>query len=444
MVKSTSHKRSKNLAKTTSANGGDSKAIVGHGPLKFIADLNKATHEYVGELNHYYESIIACMPNNVYWLDKNCTLLGGNDNLAKMFGLKSRSELVGLTYEKMAKLASWTEKQGEAFRQAELAIIATGKPQFNVDEPPVVVDGKTRYYMSTKVPLYDTKGEITGVIGISTDITERVLAEEREKLAIAQAAEERARAEAETELRRAVTVLTGSIAHDLRTPIATVDMKGDFIHQYLPVLTDAYRQARKADLSLQKDIAEKRLKVLEEMGLSIKEISVEMHEFIDVTLKTLSRALKGELTQEDLTFCSMWHCIHNTLTRFPFADGQREWVKWDNKDFNFMGNELLMIRIFSNLLNNSLQQIVKNKCGEIFISTEKGEKVNIIRFKDTAGGAAPGIVDHLFDGYCTTKNKGTGIGLAFCKITMANFGGDIECHSVEGDFIEFILTLPSV
>jgi signal transduction histidine kinase len=361
-----------------------------------------------------------------------------------MFGLKSRSELVGLTYEQMAKLANWTEGQGEAFRQAELAIMTTGKPQFNVDEPPVVIDGQTRYYMSTKVPLYNTKGEITGVVGISTDITERVLTEEREKIAITQAAEEQARAEAETELRRAVTVLTGSIAHDLRTPISVMNIRGDIIQQHLPVLIDAYHKAKEAGFLLQNDIMKKHLEALEHIGEDIKETSKEMHEFIDITLKTLSKALKGELVQEDLTLCSMWHCIHNTLARYPFLEEKHKLVKWDRRDFNFMGNGLLMIRILSNLLNNSLQQIEKNQRGVIFISTEKSNTENIIRFKDTAGGAAPEIVEHLFDGYRTTKNKGTGIGLAFCKITMKSFGGDLECHSVEGDFIEFVLTLPKL
>ncbi|MDP3705952.1 MAG: Hpt domain-containing protein [Legionellaceae bacterium] len=33
------------------------------------------------EVHNYYQKIISCMPNNVYWLDKNCITQGCNDVL---------------------------------------------------------------------------------------------------------------------------------------------------------------------------------------------------------------------------------------------------------------------------------------------------------------------------------------------------------------------------
>ena len=102
------------------------------------------------------------------------------------------------------------------------------------------------------------------------------------------------------------------------------------------------------------------------------------------------------------------------------------------------------MRILFNLLSNALYQINKNGKGKIFISSEEQAEFNIIRFKDTAGGTSPDIVEQIFDGYKTTKEKGTGVGLAFCKLTMKSFGGDITCHSVEGDYIEFALTFPKI
>ena len=55
---------------------------------------------YMHEIDiNYFTNIIYSMPNNVYWLDINCVLRGGNDNLAKQFNLTSGAELKGLTYE---------------------------------------------------------------------------------------------------------------------------------------------------------------------------------------------------------------------------------------------------------------------------------------------------------------------------------------------------------
>ncbi len=64
--------------------------------------------------------------------------------------------------------------------------------------------------------------------------------------------------------------------------------------------------------------------------------------------------------------------------------------------------------------------------------------------KDTAGSVNSTIVDNLFDSYQTTKQQGTGVGLAFCKLTMESFQGTISCHSVEGDHIEFVLSFPKL
>ncbi|MCD8543033.1 MAG: PAS domain-containing protein [Gammaproteobacteria bacterium] len=130
-------------------------------------------HTYLQEVKNYYETIIAAMPGNVYWLNRDAILLGGNENLANVFGLQSYKNLAGLTYEEMARLANWTEGQGESFKADELRVMKSGVPQVNVEEPPVFIDGHKRYYISNKVPLKNISGEIIGVLGISLDITDR-------------------------------------------------------------------------------------------------------------------------------------------------------------------------------------------------------------------------------------------------------------------------------
>jgi two-component system aerobic respiration control sensor histidine kinase ArcB len=195
--------------------------------LNFLATLNKLVTgqtsnkdmmaiEYAKEWHNYYESIIACMPNNVYWLDRDCVLLGGNDNLAKMFGLKSHSDLVGLTYAKMTQYASWTEAQGNIFKQAEIDVMNTGICRLNVEEPSILINGKTKYYISSKIPLHNIKREIIGVVGIFTDITDKKLAEialkvEKEKAEAASIILRKAKEQAELTLDNIVANMPGHV-----------------------------------------------------------------------------------------------------------------------------------------------------------------------------------------------------------------------------------------
>ena len=54
------------------------------------------------------------------------------------------------------------------------------------------------------------------------------------------------------------------------------------------------------------------------------------------------------------------------------------------------------------------------------------------------------IVPMIFDGFFTTRNNGTGAGLAFCKRTMQSFDGDIRVSSEIGKFTRFTLEFPHI
>lgn len=240
----------------------------------------------------------------------------------------------------------------------------------------------------------------------------------------------------EADLRQAVMVLTGSMAHDLRTPIATIHMQGTLLKN---ILTQFFGAGKNENAVSATGWAQ-----LERLPDSIIRATQQMQAFIRTTLKTLGGASQDQLSREELVVCSAWHAIQNVLLDYPLTEAEKALIKWDQNDFQFLGNELFFIRVINNLLKNSLRQIKKNQHGEIFISTEETETAHILRFKDTAGGAPPAVVANLFQGYQTTEEDGTGLGLAFCKMTMESFGGQISCHSIFGDYIEFVLSFPKV
>lgn len=390
-------------------------------------------------------SVMDNLPASVYWKDIDGVYLGCNKYASEKMvsvGLASTvSEdiMVGKTDYDL-----FPEEVADRYRENDSYVIQTGN-ESTYEEAVTLPSGETIVQLSNKKPLRDANSKIIGIIGNTVEITALKKAEEREKLALAHAAEEEAKAQAEAELRQSVMILAGSIAHDLRTPIAVINMDGQALDRIIPDLITVCSEPSVGEALESHNFNTLKLNSLKSIPQGIIKTAQKMQAFIDVTLKTLSKAVAKEFTQDDLVRCSMWHCVHNTLARFPFVSGQQELIKNQTKDFSFLGNELLMIRILSNLLNNALQQIDRNKKGEIFLSTDTSNpSVNVLRFKDTAGGALPEIVEHIFDGYKTTKAKGTGIGLSFCRLAMENFGGTIACNSVYGDHIEFLLSFPKI
>ena len=78
--------------------------------------------------------------------------------------------------------------------------------------------------------------------------------------------------------------------------------------------------------------------------------------------------------------------------------------------------------------------------GKIYINLEYGKKFNYLIFKDTASGITTTALKTLFNQFNSTSKEGAGLGLAFCKMTMQSYGGDITCESKENCYTKFILS----
>lgn len=397
-----------------------------------IAHLIKPKRD---ELNYILENIISILPEHVYWKDVNGIIRGCNDQQARSVGLKSHLDMIGKTpYDTLPK------DQADIVHAMDMEVIKTGIAK-TIVEKSSKHDGTIAIYESRKVPLFDAKKkEVTGLVGISIDITERVEAEEREKEAIRVAAEERANAKAEAELRSAVTILAGSIAHDLRTPLGSMSIIIDLFTKFW---LNFMREHEQFIVPQNSETMRMHLEKIDSFPVKMKKLISEMDTFIRVTLKSMQHLVAGTLSYEDFTVCYIETCMDDAISIYPFKNGEKELINIHiEHNFSFLGYPVLFYRVIFNLIRNSLEQIEKNKKGQIFITAKQDEKCNIVSFKDTAGGAPADIVAHLFDGYITTKEKGTGVGLAFCKLTMQSFDGDITCYSVEGDYIEFTLSFP--
>ncbi|MDT8398665.1 MAG: HAMP domain-containing sensor histidine kinase [Pseudomonadales bacterium] len=236
--------------------------------------------------------------------------------------------------------------------------------------------------------------------------------------------------------------LSANIAHEMRTPLSGIRASISGLETYLPDLISAYHFARTQRPGDFQIIRENHLSTLRAMPDRIKLMIDQANAVIDMLLMNLR---DNSRDKKQCSVCSAAACIEQAIDRYPFKTGERNKVELMlAQDFQFMGVESLFIYIIFNLLKNALYSLRAAQHGEISIRLERGAHFNHLLFRDSGEGIEAGIIDKIFDGFFTTKEDGTGAGLAFCKRTVISFGGEISCESVLGQYTQFRISLPVI
>jgi len=235
--------------------------------------------------------------------------------------------------------------------------------------------------------------------------------------------------------------LAGTIAHEIRTPLAIIRMQAASITQYWPILFEGYQLAVNNGLMTPR-INNRHLGILADMSEKITHEVDKSNAVIDMMLATTSMESPDSLSFERYFVGA---CVAEALGRYPFAAGEREKVSLAvTADFEFHGSDTLLIFVLFNLLKNAIYALKLSSKGDILISAKSANGRNILTVTDTGSGIPKNVLPHIFDSFYSTKRKGggAGIGLAFCKKVMASFKGSIKCDSVEGEYTTFILEFP--
>jgi Signal transduction histidine kinase len=99
-------------------------------------------------------------------------------------------------------------------------------------------------------------------------------------------------------------------------------------------------------------------------------------------------------------------------------------------------------QVFTNLILNGLQAMEGE--GRLTISTEADpDGTCSITVADTGPGIDPEQQERLFSPFFSTKQNGTGLGLAVSWGIVRNHGGTIAVQSALGCGARFTVTLPS-
>jgi len=96
------------------------------------------------------------------------------------------------------------------------------------------------------------------------------------------------------------------------------------------------------------------------------------------------------------------------------------------KAFYVFADKTQMNRLFTNLLQNAVQALPEGREGNVTIAmTEQEEGWVVVSVEDNGEGIPPEIQPKIFVPNFTTKNSGTGLGLAMCKNIVEQARGEI-------------------
>jgi signal transduction histidine kinase len=248
----------------------------------------------------------------------------------------------------------------------------------------------------------------------------------------------------ESEKIRAAYAVGSNLAHELRTPLASIGLISRATQRFLPILVDGYERftqmtGQRPELSRHQ---------VTELRRALKTIQGEVdysNTMIDILLANTSDAAIDS-RRSDVFFASQ--AITEAVHRYPFNNSEEQKILscFTHNDFEIRAPYFLLVHVLFNLIKNALFYAQSNPKGtvRIFCGFFRGRSAIVIC--DTGYGMSDSVQARIFDRFFTTTEagQGAGIGLSFCKMVMEGIGGEIVCDSKEGEYTTFRLLFPEV
>ena len=213
--------------------------------------------------------------------------------------------------------------------------------------------------------------------------------------------------------------MAASLAHQLRTPLATALLYSANLAQ--PDLPDAARTRFAGK-------ATEQLKRLERL------------------IRDVLLFARGEsLGRDVIPAASLVAEVAQTIAPLCREKGIAFSVACAVGDAVIVGSRKALGGALVNLLENALQACEGRPAGgaQVRLDASLAGRDLCVSVRDTGGGIAPDAQARIFEPFFTTRGQGTGLGLAIALGVARAHGGGIEVRSVPGEGSEFVMLLPS-
>ena len=364
-------------------------------------------------------AVMDTMPDHVYLKDAQGRYMLDNRAHRHYLGVHAGESILGKTVFDL-----FPRNIAEGYAADDRYVLGTGAPIRNREEPARPAAPNIDWLATTKMPLRDATGRIIGLVGVSTDITQRKLDEEKLRMFAAQL--ERSNAE--------LASFASVASHDLQEPLRKILAFGDRL------------KAKCAE-----QLSPQGLDYLARMENAAQRMQTLIQDLLQLSRVT-SRA-------QPFTTCDLGKIVAEVLSDLEVRIEQAAGIVNVGPLPTIDADPLQMRQLFQNLITNAIKfqkpglpPVVEITADELVASAQSvpgakpGDRLCRVTVRDNGIGFEAKFAAQIFAVFQRLHTKqayeGTGIGLAVCRKITDRHGGTIMAESAEGEGATFIVTLP--
>jgi PAS domain S-box-containing protein len=275
--------------------------------------------------------------------------------------------------------------------------------------------GAIRHLHTVGHPIWNDSRELVKFLGVTSDITERKLAqEENERLR---------KLEADLAHTNRVSVMgemAASIVHEVKTPIATARNYARAAQNFLDRLPPALTEVREA-LKCIVDSADRAGNLIDRIRDHVRKAPPRKDRF------DLNQAINEVMLLARREFIKNGVSVKTRLTEASLV---------------VEGDRVQLQQVVMNLILNAVEAMsaVDRESRELVISSDSSQTAGVLfAARDSGPGISPEHLERVFEPFYTTKSSGTGIGLSICRSIIDAHGGRlwVELNEPRGAIFQF-------
>ena len=343
------------------------------------------------ELKAYNDIVLASMTNGLITLDLDGRIVSANNAAESILGLEGK-DWQGTSFGKLwpednsfVRLLKKCRQSQTPCRNREL-FLDTG-------------EGEQRTLMVNTSFLEDGRGENMGLLVVINDVTEVKALEARMR---------------QSDRLAALGTLSAGLAHEIRNPLSAIKTFVQLLPRKIsnPAFFDKFQTTVPRELNRINDLIESLLELARPPKLEFK-----------------LTPLSGCLSQVEDLYRDKLEAANITLEITQEGHLPELWADREH-----------LVRALSNIVLNALEAMPEG--GKLTVKAEELAGGVALHFTDTGVGMDEATKDKIFNPFFTTKDTGTGLGLAMTHKIIQEHGGEIEVDSMVGKGTTFTLTVP--